>query len=261
MSSFLQTKLRNNEKPVMLMGKLGHVHCLWKEDKVAYAKFNGVNWEFLNDLKFVPVPENAVLFPNSMTLDEQQRPYFLYAVSGMMSYSSYDSSGSISSSVSSEFDYVYSLHMAFWSGSTWEVATDIIDDVLFSASLAFYDDDFYVIALSEDNFGSKLIVFVYQGGNFYHLNEVYISDVSRGVLSGDYGISLLIRRVEDSLYCFWNNGDDGTQWIEHVIYYPVTNTFEYHGDKKIELTDNAVPITGFDFSYLGLPVSSSSSDG
>jgi hypothetical protein len=68
-----------------------------------------------------------------------------------------------------------------------------------------------------------------------------------------------LKQVDDSIYCFWDNGDDDTHWIEHVVYYPDTNEFEYYGDKKIEFTNDSTPITGFDFGYVELPVTSSSS--
>lgn len=229
MKNFIQTNLKNNDLPIMIVDVKGYAHCVWKNKNTTYSKFNGSNWEFLNDNKFVPVPEKAQIPKNGLSLDGNNYPYLLYAIGknteipwGNSSY----------------------LHLCRWNGSEWILEQNYVaDKTLYGASLVFYDDDLYISVLIKHASSYLLSIILYQNGYFNQLNTLSIS-----ALSGER--SVLLKKVDTGLCCFWDNYDDANKWIEHAIYYPGTNTFEYHSDKKIQFTNDNIPITGFDFSEL-----------
>lgn len=229
MNNFLQTNLKNNEVPTMVVDDRGYAHCVWKTAEISYSKFNGTNWEFLNDNRVVPIPIKSQIPKNCLILDGNNYPCLIYAISkntemawGNDSY----------------------LHMVRWSTKGWGIESNyVFSGVMFGASLAFYNDDIYISILIKQGSSFLLSMIILQNGYFNHVANVLVSSL---VKKSD----VLLKKVDNSLCCFWDNCDNSNTWLEHVVFYPQTKTFEYHDDKKINFTNDYSTITGFDFAEL-----------
>lgn len=229
MNNFLQTDLLDNEIPTMVVDDRGYAHCVWKIKDASYSKFNGTNWEFLNDKRIIPIPIKARLPKNCLALNSSNYPYIIYA---------------IAKSTENPWGNTGYLHLIRWDGREWKIEQNyVLDSVLFGASLCFYNEDLYISALIKHGSSFLLSMIILQNGYFNQVGSIQISSLGKESC-------VLLKKVDNSLYCFWDNYDSINKWIEHVIFYPETKTFEYHDNKKINFTNDDATITGFDFAEL-----------
>ena len=234
----LKTKKHDSAEPIMVIDNNANAHCVWQNDGLyCYSKFNGIDWEYLNDYKVIDsVPLNAVVPKNGMCADSSGNPYVLWA----------------KSSYKNIFGQLSYLYLTCWNNYQWKkIERKILLEVLYGSSLVFFDENLYIGSLIFKDDKYLFAMSMYQNDAFVQLNTYEISALSRES-------KVLLKRVENYIYCFWECFDSNNYWIEHIIYDIATNSFNSTFTRKINFSNDNIPISGFDFMYLDLYSSSSS---
>jgi len=238
MIKLLKTKKHDSIEPIMVTDNNANAHCVWQNNGLyCYSKFNGVDWEYLNDYKVVDaIPTNTAVPKNGVCSDSNGNPYILWAKSNLRHI----------------FGNLSYLYLTYWNNYKWTgIEEQILREVLYGSSLMFFNNDLYIGSLIFKNNKYLFTMSICQNNTFTQLNTCEIS-----ALSGESKV--LLRMVENNIYCFWECSNNNNYWIEHVIYNIGSNSFNSTLTRKINFSNNNVPISGFDFMYLDLYSSSSS---
>jgi len=234
MIKLLKTGKHDSVNPIMFADNNGNCHCVWKADGLyCYSKFNGTDWEYLNDYKVIETIPNGVEVPqNGLCVDSNDNPYVLWA----------------KPNYTHVFGGLSELYLTYWSNSEWTMVNNfILRDTLYGASLTFFEDKLYIGSLIMRQNSHLFTITTYQNGNFTFLNSIKVSLLQREA-------KVLLRGVNPDrsvgnkyLYCFWDCFDSASKWIEHVIYDIENNVFISTATRKINLSNNEIAISGFDF--------------
>ena len=235
-------KLQKNDlvEPIMVTDNNANAHCVWQSEGVyCYSRFNGTDWEYLNDYKVVnTIPPNAVVPKNGLCADINGNPYIVWAKSNLVH-------------IFGQLSYLY---LTYWDNYQWkDISSPILLEVLYGSSLVFFNNDLYIGSLILKNGQYLFSISVYKNNIFTQLNTCVISAL-------DKEVKVLLRKVNDDyIYCFWDCSDGTNYWIEHVVYDAYANVFYSTVTRKIGLTNNNIPTSGFDFVPLPWEFESSSS--
>jgi len=223
-------KTKNSIEPIMATDNNANAHCVWQNDGLfCYSKFNGTDWEYLNDNKFIDsIPLNAIVPKNGVCVDSNGNPYILWAKSNYRN-------------IFGQLSYLY---LTYWDNYQWvKIEQKILLDVLYGGSLVFFNNNLYIGSLIFKDDQYLFTISIRQSNAFTQLNTYQIS-----VLSGESKV--ILRMVSNYIYCFWECSNNNEHWIEHIIYDVVGNSFNSTLTRKINFSNNNIPISGFDFLSL-----------
>lgn len=227
MLKLLKTKNHNIVDPFMAVDSHGNAHCLWKNDNVyCYSRFNGVDWEYLNDYKFVDsIPSRAAIPKNGICPDSNSNPYVLWAISERENI----------------FGNLCDLYLSYWNYDQWtNFEEKVLIEKLYGSSLVFISNNIYIGSLILNDNRYMFEIRIYQGGHFVQLSSCLVSEFNQES-------RIVLKQVDNYIYCFWDNRDNGNYWIEHVVYDIAGNIFYSTPSKKINLSNDNRPFSGFDF--------------
>jgi len=228
MIKLLKTKKHDLTEPIMFTDINANAHCVWLNDGYfCYSKFNGIDWEYLNDYKIIDsIPLNAVVPQNGMCSDSNGNPYILWAKSNYKNI----------------FGNISYLYLTYWDNYQWqEIEQKILLNVLYGSSLVFFNNNLYIGSLIFKESKYLFTISIFQNDTFIQLNDYEISVLGSGELK------VLLRKAGDYIYCFWECKDNSNYWIEHIIYSVNENKFYSTPTRKINFSNDNVPISGFDF--------------
>jgi len=233
MIKLLKTEKSDLVEPIMVCDDNSNAHCVWLKDGLyCYSKFNGVDWEYLNDSKIIDsIPTNTAVPQNGICADSNGNPYILWAKSNRKN-------------IFGQKSYLY---LTYWDNYLWkEISSGILFEVLYGSSLVFFDSDLYIGSLIYNKIENKhkFTISKYENNTFVYKNSYEISTL------GSREYKVLLKRVEGYIYCFWECSGSGNYWIENIVYDVGNNLFNSTSTRKINFSNNNVPISGFDFVSL-----------
>ena len=229
MIKLLKTGKHDNIEPIMTVDEFGLAHCVWKiDDGFCHSKFNGVDWEYLGDSKIIDsIPLSGKVPQNGVTVSSEGVPYIVWGSSGD----------------NAVFGSLSQVELSYWDSQWKNENESIFNEIWYGSSLTFYNDDIYVGSLIFRDNQHLFVMHKWTGIEFEELNTIEISQLSSEK-------KVVLKNVEGYIYCFWDNSGSGSYWIEHVIYNVSGNVFHSTVTKKILLTNDSVPLSGFDFISL-----------